>query len=322
MSTLSETTCTYAFVDKLRDDSYYLQKLEILLSPEQYKFIVKKTKSDVSTIEILTDKELDTINTIFQDYFAGPSDSQYSQCTTYKSRMLEFVNADVDENLYKKIVISAIKNEKSALRYISPRFLSDFDFAIELLKSKPFCGTAYTFLSDEFQRHPDIINLTLELDPEMIIHIPCDVENFSTYLHDALNRNGLVLQLLPPEMQNDPTLVEIAVDEDGRALEFASKTMQGDKKIVHQAIANKATALKYASPELQDSFDTVLLAVRKNPLALQFASDNMKKNVLIASTAVSKNPKAFKYVSNELKETEDIITLTNRVSNNKRKHDA
>ena len=130
----------------------------------------------------------------------------------------------IKKNLYKDLIIIAIKYSIIALEYISIYLKYDKHFIFEIVK---YDGRCLEYADIYLQNDKDIV-------------------------FEAVKQNGYALEFASAFLQNNRKIVYKAIGNNGRALFYASIYLRNNKNVVSKAVRNTRKALKYASITLQN----------------------------------------------------------------------
>jgi uncharacterized protein YukE len=134
-------------------------------------------------------------------------------------------------------------------------------------------------------------------------------EEIHNLYHEAVKRDGRMLEFAPKEFQNNFQIVLEAVKQYGRALEDASTELKKNYDIVIQAVKQDGGALKFASKECQNNSNIVLEAVKQHGGALKFASTSLQDDYQIVIESVKQHGGALKFASERLRNNDQIVLV-------------
>jgi len=113
----------------------------------------------------------------------------------------------------------------------------------------------------------------------------------------------------PERFRRDPTFVFVAVQKNGMILELVSEEFKGNREIVLAAVKQKGDALRYASDDLKHDREVVLEAVKECGWALFSASDDLKRDREIVIEAVKRNGVAIDCAPDDLRNDPAFVVL-------------
>lgn len=128
---------------------------------------------------------------------------------------------------------------------------------------------------------------------------------------ELLASRGWNLKALPDHVlaafRDDRELVMEALEHNGMSLEVTSEELQNDREVVEKAVTTNGMALMFASPELRKDRALVMAAVGQEGLALQYASEDLRKDADVAAAAVANHGRAMLCIAPELREDRTFV---------------
>jgi hypothetical protein len=176
---------------------------------------------------------------------------------TSPTLMLDLGQASANSMLYiakelkedEQFAHDVIGIHAEAYGYLSDSLKDSDEFTHKALRKN---GHVIKHLAQE-KRSDRLLSLAaLENTPSAInsVELVFRVESDS-FIHDAAEKNGMVLGFLLPRFQSNPKIVLAAVQNKGLALRYASWELRNDPKIVYAAIAQNPEAAQFAGRTLQ-----------------------------------------------------------------------
>ena len=202
------------------------------------------------------------------------------------------------DNNDREVVMAAITQDGSALRYASDKLKNDREVVMAAVKKN---GWAFRYASDKLKNDREVVMAAINNTGMALRYASDKLKNDREVVMAAVKECDLALQYASDELRADRDIVMAAVNNDGIALRYASNTLKDDRDVVFAAVLNYGSTLRHASERLRNDREVVLAAVSQDGDALQYASERLSDDKEIALSAVSRLCWALKYASEALR---------------------
>ena len=155
----------------------------------------------------------------------------------------------------------------------------------------------YERLSPDLQRDPEIIQVTLKTNGELLSHVPEELRDEDN-VRIAVRSRGWALKDVPNVFKTKE-IVHLAVSNRGNAIQFSPENLKSDPDIIRAAVSKDGAALKFV-PKDQITKEIASIALSKNGNVLHFIPIDIMDDEIVLS-AVMNNGDALEYVPEELK---------------------
>eukprot|EP00434_Breviolum_minutum_P039236 symbB.v1.2.034835.t1/scaffold4568.1/size37887/1 len=224
-------------------------------------------------------------------------------------QQLEFASQEFQND--DEVVLEAISQDVSALRWASDRLRSSKAFVLKALRTSEklqgkSAARVWHFASEELKKDRDVIMAAVRLDS---------------------------LEIFPSA---DREIVELAVSQHGSLLSFAGDFLKADRDLALLAIRNDAWALQWVTdPKLRKDSELVMMALAANPeifpflvgawredqvkdvvgdqtetplmTLLQGGAECLKDDKELAMAALQQNCEVFPFLSFNLKADKELV---------------
>jgi len=129
--------------------------------------------------------------------------------------------------------------------------------------------------------------------------IPEDLRIDSSFILEAVQKNGCILQQATMEQRDNKFIVSEAVRDDYRAFQFASETLRADRMFVHMILKSQPLAFQFVAGELRADRELVLEAVQRDARMICYSSPEMHADHKVMREVVRQNGWLIQLVPND-----------------------
>mmetsp|Transcript_112771 Transcript_112771/g.224301 ORF Transcript_112771/g.224301 Transcript_112771/m.224301 type:complete len:539 (-) Transcript_112771:60-1676(-) len=128
-----------------------------------------------------------------------------------------------------------------------------------------------------------------------------------SFVLQAVNKNGGVLEHVASHLRADREVVLAAVQQDGSALCFAHPSFRSDREVVLAAVQSHGEMLAFASKQLKSDWEVVLSAVRNCGHAFEHADHSLRMDRGFVLQAVRCDAHALRYAHTALHHDQEVV---------------
>lgn len=290
----------YADDDLKNDTNFFLEVLKFQYKAYQYgsdrikssrQITLKAIKINGLIFEYVIDKFKSDQTIIFEaikknSYPAEFINEKLLKDNNFLSKAIE-INVDIVRNISKyindvEIFSKIIKINSSLIGYpLSEKIRNDISFAFLIVN---YNGSNICYLSDEFKKNKDLINIAVNNNGSSII---C--------LLDELNNKDLVITAINTNKDNYDTCIYKHISID----------LKNDKDIIKLALEKDKNTIRHIALDLFDE-DNILIAIHNNNDALKYIPSRLINNDII-KLSLELDGSSIVYVPREYRTKENII---------------
>lgn len=223
----------------------------------------------------------------------------------------------------EEIVMAAVQNNPSALKYAKPCMCRNRDIIIAAA-----CSASYRKMSvpageivdERYGKRSDFFkyaNIYLRRDRAFLLVI--------------LRIHGMSLRYAPLEFRADREIVFTAVCENSEAIVHACAAFRADREMVIEAVSKNGWVIRkvdrrflsdygvalaavtncgmiyeYLSPDLRAERSIILAAARTNPMVILRVPEKLQYDLILLLAAIHENPQCYVYIFEGLQYQRDL----------------
>ena len=228
------------------------------------------------------------------------------------------VGANMCQRLNREIALRAIKQDGTALKFVSDELKKDREIVLAAVKQE---GYSLRYASNELKQDYDIVLAAVQHNGFSLQFASDELKNDRGIVMAAVNSDGVyqedeyaVLQFASNKLRNDREIVLAAVQVDGWAFEFASDELKKDREIFMTALQAVPYALRFATRDVRKDPDIVTMVMKADWNAVWDVFDmerddwgELTKDPDIVMAAVTQFGGALEHASEELKNNREIV---------------
>ena len=210
----------------------------------------------------------------------------------------------------KNLVLKAVKQDGKLhiLNHVDKKLLADKDFMLEILREE---GSALKYVSEELQGDQDFIFDAFKLNKktEILNYVKKEFLADKNFMLKILGEDGTALKYASEQLKSDQDVVLAAVTENAEAINDASEELQSDRDFILSAIKKNGFVLNHVDEEFLSDRNYLLAAIMETGEAdfLENVDEEILGDKEFILKAIKGDHFAFGYASEELKEDRDVF---------------
>jgi hypothetical protein len=237
--------------------------------------------------------------------------------------VLYFESIDNTLKSDRDIVVTAVKNDGFAIRYVTdPQLRDDKEIVLLALQSLPFWNkvdgveSVLECVSTRLRNDRQIIRTALQNNWKTVIYASLELRCDRDIMLDAITQNGAAFEYCPSTLATDKQFVLEALNRQYKCgseshqhergvFSFLCDTLRNDKDIALAAIQKDPRSysrgiLAHVGLDLRSDKQVVYAAIEKSPTSLQYVSPLLQLDRELVMKAIEKDPYSIKYASAQL----------------------